>query len=71
MYYYLHQILTNGDRWTSEPIFGDSRQAAQNVLAGFIMGQPRWAVRAGDGALLYGLDARGTMLTRVPTPERR
>jgi len=63
--YYLHQILPTGEHWTSEPISGDRRAAAQAVLAGFLMGQPRWAVDEG-GALLYGVDGRGISIPSAP-----
>lgn len=54
--------------WTSEPYDGDEAEATKAVLAGYLAGNPRWATDARTGQLLYGLDAKGRELSRIPPP---
>lgn len=76
--YRIHQILpeVEGGPWVSEVFDGDTRHAAQNVIAGWLAGQPRWAVEEGTYRFLYGLDGKGKEIREAPamvgtaTPER-
>ena len=57
--YWLEQDLLEGGTWRSETSFeGDDRQARQDVINGFVNGEPRRAVRE-DGSVIYALDAKG------------
>lgn len=57
--YWLEQDLREGGTWRSEVSFeGDDRQARQAVIAGFVNGESRRAVRE-DGSVIYALDAKG------------
>lgn len=58
------QRLPNGTVWTSPEVFeGEIRHVRQNVIAGFLNGQARWAETApgtdNPGFLLYGLNRFG------------
>lgn len=59
--YRLLQRLKDGSLWRSSEVFeGDSRQLRQNVIAGFLSGEPRWAESEDNpGFFLFGLDRRG------------
>lgn len=64
---------SNADRlrellWTSSETFTaeEPRLIAQTVIAGFLMGEPRWAEDARTGQLLYGMDAKGRAMQEAP-----
>lgn len=65
--YRIHEITPDGP-WVSESFEGDERHAAQNVIAGFLNGRPRWAVEEGTYRFLHGLDAKGKPMKEPPTP---
>jgi hypothetical protein len=66
MKYILKQRLKDGAIWTSPVTFEhEPGQIPQVVIAGFLLGEPRWAERP-DGTFLYGLDAKGKGLERAP-----
>lgn len=56
----IQQLLPGGEKWTSDAVFeGEYRAAVQNVIAGFLGGQPRAAIEEGTGRVVYALDAKG------------
>lgn len=58
--YRLHQQLKDGTTWTScEAYEREYRHAVQDVLVGFIPGEPRAAIEEGTGRVVYALDATG------------
>lgn len=66
MTYVIKQLLKSGELWTSEPFEGDERHAAQNVTAGYISGEPRWAEDV-SGHCIYKLDANGKPVSYATT----
>lgn len=68
--YRLFQLSKGEGLWTS-PVFEAvyAFEANQAVIAGFLMGSPRWAVSEA-GTFLYGLDAKGKPLAQAPTLPR-
>ena len=64
--YVLKQITPDG-LWVSPDVFSAEtpRHVAQNVIAGMLWGQPRWA-ETSDGRFLYGLDAKGKEMRAAP-----
>lgn len=65
--YTLHQWCKDGERWTSPETFTADTIAhvRQAVIAGYLAGEPRWAEDE-QGAVIYGLDARGEATMGVP-----
>lgn len=62
MRYYIEQRLPDGSFWRSPESFeGDTRHAAQNVIAGWLSGQPRRAVRE-DGVEITAVDGQGRLV---------
>ena len=56
--YYLEQDMREGASWRSERFEGDDAAARRAVVAGFLLGEPRRAVRE-NGEVIYALDAKG------------
>lgn len=70
MRYLLKQVQKDGTLWVSPEAFeGDERHAHQNVAAGYISGEPRWAEEL-DGSFLFGMGAHGEPLYRAPNDKR-
>ncbi len=68
MKYRIHQITRKGERWISTVAFeGDLRHAHQNVIAGWLHGEPRWAAKDAGG-FLFGVDGEGKALAESPDP---
>lgn len=74
--YRFHSIEADGP-WASPPFpAADRRHIIQGVVAGFIMGRPRWAEDL-EGNFIYGLDAKGKETKAAPAytpkavPKRR
>jgi hypothetical protein len=67
--YRLRQRLSDGSLWTSAVIFeaATPRHVAQAVIAGFLSGEPRWAIEEGSHVFLFGLDAKGQQTKGVPS----
>lgn len=61
--YVLKQIQKNGNVWTSEVHEGDIRNVRQTVIAGYLMGEPRWAETSQDSEnpsfFLFGINRAG------------
>lgn len=60
----IKQRLTDGTVWTSPEVFeGEIRHVRQNVIAGFLNGQARWAETSPDSEnpyfFLFGLNRFG------------
>ena len=55
---YVLKQETKGGRWSSDEREGTRREAVQAVIAGYLMGEARWA-ETPDGRFIYGLDAAG------------
>lgn len=63
--YRLHQYTDEGP-WVSEVFQGSAFEARKAVAAGWLIGQPRWAVEEGTYRFLYGLDADGKPMKEAP-----
>jgi hypothetical protein len=61
--YVLKQRQKDGSLWTSEVHEGDIRNVRQTVIAGYLMGEPRWAETSADSFnpyfFLFGIDRLG------------
>jgi hypothetical protein len=65
--YRFHSLEADGP-WISPPFPpANERHIMQGVIAGYIMGRPRWAEDL-SGKFLYGLDAKGKQMTAPPAP---
>lgn len=54
------QVQRDGTYWISDAVFiGDMRAVRQNVVAGWLAGEARWAETASGGMFLFGLDRSG------------
>lgn len=54
------QHRKDGTIWTSEAVFtGEYRSAAQGVMAGLLIGEPRAAIEEETGRVIYAVDANG------------
>jgi len=61
--YRLIQQQKSGTRWESEVFFAATlTEVCQVVRAGFCQGEPRCAVDAEDGTVIYALDRHGMAL---------
>jgi len=58
--WHYQQHRKDGTVWTSEAVFtGEYRNAAQGVVAGFLVGEPRAAIEDETGRVIYAVDAKG------------
>ena len=54
------QHRKEGTVWTSEAVFtGEYRKAAQGVVAGFLIGEPRAAIEEETRRVIYAVDEKG------------